>query len=128
MSCVQSVAVLEVSQAEERMKHFNELSPAEAERLAILAEEMGEAIQVIGKILRHGYDSCNPHRMGEPRNRHLLEIELGDVMYAIDAMDKAKDITLRLLLKRVNEKEVKIQPYLHHQPIKEALDHIGKSE
>ena len=34
---------------------FNELSPAEVERLAILAEEMGEAIQVIGKVLRHGY-------------------------------------------------------------------------
>ncbi len=34
------------------MTHFNELTPAEAERLAYLAEECGEAIQIIGKILR----------------------------------------------------------------------------
>jgi hypothetical protein len=36
------------------MKFSNELSDAEVERLAILAEEMGEAQQCIGKILRHG--------------------------------------------------------------------------
>ena len=34
--------------------HFNNLTPGEAERLAILAEECGEVIQIIGKILRHG--------------------------------------------------------------------------
>lgn len=39
---------------------FNRLTPAEAERLALLAEECGEAIQAIGKILRHGYESNHP--------------------------------------------------------------------
>lgn len=34
---------------------FNDLSNAELERLALLLEELGEAQQVIGKILRHGY-------------------------------------------------------------------------
>lgn len=34
---------------------FNGLSPAEVERLALLAEECGEVIQTVGKILRHGY-------------------------------------------------------------------------
>lgn len=32
--------------------HFNGLTPAEAERLALLLEELGEAQQAIGKILR----------------------------------------------------------------------------
>ena len=40
---------------EERVRKmsFNKLSDAETERLAILAEEMGEAQQAIGKIIRH---------------------------------------------------------------------------
>lgn len=42
------------------IQHFNGLTPAEAERLALLSEELGEAQQAIGKILRHGYDSSNP--------------------------------------------------------------------
>jgi hypothetical protein len=45
-------------------QHFNGLTPAEAERLALLAEECGEVIQAIGKVLRHGYESRHPY--GEP--------------------------------------------------------------
>ncbi len=40
--------------------HFNRLTPAEAERLAMLAEEAAEVIQIVGKILRHGYASYHP--------------------------------------------------------------------
>lgn len=63
-------------------QNFNELTPAETERLAILAEEMGETIQVIGKILRHGYDSRNPLE-GKTgwTNRANLEKELGGCSY-----------------------------------------------
>jgi len=59
--------------------HFNRLTPAEAERLAMLAEECGEVIQVIGKILRHGYDSYHP---ADPSttNRQLLGRELTDLL------------------------------------------------
>jgi hypothetical protein len=46
------------------------LNPAQAERLAILAEECGEIVQVIGKILRHGFESTHPE--GGPTNRQLL--------------------------------------------------------
>ncbi|QBJ04542.1 nucleoside triphosphate pyrophosphohydrolase [Pseudomonas phage Lana] len=63
--------------------HFNELTPAQAERLAILAEEMGEAIQIIGKILRHGYDSFNPDSLDIRTNRQYLHDELTDVEAAI---------------------------------------------
>jgi hypothetical protein len=37
------------------MEYFNSLTPAELERLSLLLEELGEAQQAIGKILRHGY-------------------------------------------------------------------------
>ena len=39
---------------------FNQLSDAQLERLYILSEELGEAQQAVGKILRHGYDSKHP--------------------------------------------------------------------
>ena len=61
------------------MDHFNGLSPAEAERLAMLAEECGEVIHIVGKILRHGYDSYHP---ADPTvtNRDLLGRELTDLL------------------------------------------------
>jgi len=61
-------------------EHFNQLTPAEAERLAMLAEECGEVIQIIGKILRHGYASHNPKDMKKMPNKFLLSKEMGDVL------------------------------------------------
>ena len=58
---------------------------AEAERLAMLAEECGEIIQVVGKILRNGYDSYHPDRP-EITNRRLLANEIIDVVVVLDLM------------------------------------------
>ena len=41
-------------QSEVHVTPFNGLTPAEAERLALLMEECGEVVQIIGKVLRHG--------------------------------------------------------------------------
>lgn len=57
---------------------FNNLSPAEAERLAMLSEEAGEVVQAISKILRHGYQNFHPKRPYVP-NRELLNNELADL-------------------------------------------------
>ncbi|TCT41178.1 hypothetical protein [Martelella mediterranea] len=59
-------------------EHYNRLSPAEAERLAMLAEEAGEIVQAVGKILRHGYESFHPSDPTTP-NRVLLSNEVGDL-------------------------------------------------
>lgn len=106
------------------MSNFsNELTDAQAERLAILLEEMGEALQATGKILRHGYDSNNPNLprpadCGTPTgNRQDLEKELGHVMYAIDAMAAAKDINGRQVEHHLRGKAENIKPYLHHQEV-----------
>ena len=80
---------------------FNELTSAQAERLAILLEEMGEAQQAIGKILRHGYASQNPDVLDGPTNRESLERELGDVAAAMGLMFAANDLHEQSVADRV---------------------------
>ena len=54
--------------------NFNKLTAAQTERLAILSEELGEAQQAIGKIMRHGYDSCNPLLGNDDERAHVNRI------------------------------------------------------
>lgn len=69
----------------------NHLTQAEAERLAMLAEECAEVIQVVGKILRHGYESHHPDTPGVS-NRDLLDKELLDVQTIHSVMEGRGDI------------------------------------
>lgn len=105
----------------------NKLSQAQIERLAILAEECGEVVQIVGKILRHGYDCCNPTVPVKQQkiNRVLLEKELGDALWIICKMDDAGDIDFSIprtsadLEARMERKENSVAPYLHHQQQKQ---------
>jgi NTP pyrophosphatase (non-canonical NTP hydrolase) len=93
------------------------LTLAETERLALLLEEMGEAQQAIGKILRHGYESVNPD-LPPPAgdtNRANLEREIADVLVAIDMMIDGGDIEQWLLDDRKRVKAHKVRQWLHHQ-------------
>lgn len=94
------------------------LSPAEIERLACLSEELGEAQQAIGKILRHGYGSCNPDVFASPTNRKNLERELGDILCVIKMMENAYDVDQTSIHNYSIKKEQKLQKYLHHQELK----------
>lgn len=94
---------------------FNELSNAQDERLAILAEECGEVIQAVMKIMRHGYDSVNPKDDSGETNRQALERELGDVGHAMKRMEWCGDIDAMAIQARSHAKESKIGKYLHHQ-------------
>lgn len=95
------------------MKHFNKLTPAQAERLTLLLEELGKAQQAIGKTLRHGYESSHPD--GGPTNRMELEREIGHIHLAISIMQKSGDIRTNAILSAANEKYDEIYRYLHHQ-------------
>lgn len=95
--------------------NFNELTPAETERLGILSEEMAEVIQVIGKILRHGYESHNPLDENSLSNRENLEKEIGDVELAIYMMAEAADVYRNNIDKARIKKGKKIGMWLHHQ-------------
>jgi hypothetical protein len=96
-------------------QHFNQLSPAQAERLALLLEELGEAQQAIGKILRHGYESTHPNRPSGPTNRQALVREIGDVQLALELMLNAGDFEEDDIENRVMEKMTAVHSYLHHQ-------------
>ena len=96
------------------MRHFNQLSPAEHERLSLLMEEMAEAIAMIGKILRHGYESHNPE--GDATvNRGLLEEEFGHVLAAYHMMLMAGDVSGDHVGWARDAKLRGVQQWLHHQ-------------
>lgn len=94
------------------MKHFNGLTPAEAERLAYLLEELGETQQIIGKILRHGYESYDPTKPMHLSNRKLLENELADVQKGIDRLCEKGDIDCNRIKVCSQNRSNK---YFHHQ-------------
>lgn len=97
-------------------EHFNKLTPAEAERLAILAEECGEVLQIVGKILRHGYESKHPD--GGPTNRELLALELGDLQAIMTLIRQAYDVNSAQVHEHMLVKMFKItqeKKHIHHQ-------------
>lgn len=94
--------------------HFNELTEAQAERLAVLLEEMGELQQAIGKIFRHGYNSCNPDVENHKGNRHDFSIECADVICAIQHCESENDLIHKVLNDRHSVRPEKIKKYLHH--------------
>lgn len=98
-------------------EHFNGLSPAEVERLALLAEECGEVVQIVNKILRHGYESYNPNISVPRRNRTLLIQELGDIVCAIGLLDAAGDVSYSAINAASTDKLMHVQQYLHHNKI-----------
>lgn len=97
------------------MTHFNKLTPAETERLSLLLEEMGEAQQAIGKILRHGYESHDPFDIANLTNRISLEKELGDVIHSIRRMCTSEDLSYTKILYWAEVKSRTVGRWLHHQ-------------
>lgn len=98
------------------------LSAAQIERLALLLEEMGEVQQVVGKIIRHGYDSCHPD--GGPTNGELLEEELGCLTAALEIMITAKDVDDKKIAEERLGKYRRVIKFLHvkkNQKIAEFL-------
>lgn len=94
-------------------EHFNKLTPAEAERLAMLAEECAEVIQVVGKILRHGYDSYHPDQPSVS-NRDLLAKESTEVVAILNAMKRHELIDYNITSPLPHIWEAKLR-YTHHQ-------------
>ena len=85
---------------------------AQAERLAYLMEECAEVIQICGKILRHGYESCDPTAERKIANRHLLERELSHVRGAEALMSDSGDVDADRIGWHYSHG---VSDYLHHQ-------------
>lgn len=97
------------------MGNFNKLTPAETERLACLAEECGEVIQAVGKILRHGYADYSPYNPTHTDNRKMLEKELGDLSYWMTEMCNRGDVSKESIHHNADLKSQKVKQWLHHQ-------------
>lgn len=96
-------------------EHFNGLTPAEAERLAFLAEEAAEVAQAAMKVLRHGYESDDPTSANGPNNREALQQEIGHVIAAFRLMIQAEDIRYTPLEAEAERKRVSVRRWMHHQ-------------
>lgn len=101
-----------------RPKPFNELSPAEVERLALPVEEMGEVLRMIGKVMRHGYSSSNPLLNDDNNdrltNREELQKEVGDLLFALRLMGESRDIDLGKVDAYAESKGNRIWKWMHH--------------
>lgn len=89
------------------------LTPAQIERLAMLAEECGEVVQAVMKILRHGYQS-QPPRGGLP-NRLSLELEIGHVRAVMELMNDRGDTCAANVNTWRNRKRQALRRWTHHQ-------------
>lgn len=98
------------------MESYNKLTPAETERLALLMEECAEVQQVIGKILRHGYEEGHPK--GNTTNREDLEKEIGHALYAVALLDFKGDIRKKAYEFHSISKNDTVAKYLHHNTLK----------
>lgn len=101
---------------ENRAKSTNGLDDGQAERLALLLEELGEAQQAIGKVLRHGYKSSNPDDPLALSNQVDLEHEAGHVFAALDLLVLSGDLRGHEIEIGRDRKHDKLPRYLHHQP------------
>lgn len=94
-------------------EHFNGLTPAEAERLAMLAEECAEVIQIVAKIQRHGYEGFHPDDPSTT-NRTLLKKELVDLAAVENEMMDVGDVRFTLPGEILQSWQKKLR-YSHHQ-------------
>ena len=92
----------------------SDLTPAEAERLAMLAEECAEVIQIVGKILRHGYASYHPNNPGVS-NRELLDDEISDLLTVAKRMIAVGDLEGDFEFADHNAVWKRKLRYTHHQ-------------
>jgi hypothetical protein len=91
--------------------HFNKLTEAKQERLAMLAEEASEVVQIVCKILRHGMESFHPDAPSLT-NKMLLEREIGDLMGIAHEMAMRGDVSIEAIEHFTGAKAKK---YMHHQ-------------
>lgn len=108
-----STNVVELENSVDR--HFNGLTPAEQERIALLAEELAETIQIVGKILRHGYISYHPDNPAMS-NRSLLAQELGHVDRAMLLLEITGDVSTNTIARSSDAKAGDLRKWMHHQP------------
>lgn len=96
------------------MNSYNKLTPKQTELLAGLNEELGEAIQELGKIGRHGLDSHRPSDPTATKNRDRLAFELADVFAMVDMCVDAGILNMDSLEQHKRARYEKFMLSAHH--------------
>ena len=94
-------------------KEFTKPNDAQAERLAMLAEEASELSPAAMKALRHGLDCYHPD-MPHEGNADNITREITDLMAVVTAMVDAGDIEPEKDITLAEAWENKLE-YSHHQ-------------
>ena len=91
------------------------LTPAQAERLEMLAEEANEVSVACTKILRHGYESRNPDVPDSETNHDALCRELNDLCAIGGKMSLLGDIDGNKNVGNLHDIWQRKLRYTHHQ-------------
>ena len=91
------------------------LSEKQLELLGFLAEELGEAQQIVGKIIRHGYYSVDPTKDDQVSNKEMLEAELADILFAVHLLQKNNDLDSPNIATHLEMRKKRKTNYFHHQ-------------
>lgn len=86
---------------------YPELQPIPFQyEIAILGEECGEVVQMVGKIMRFGIESYDPADKDRRTNHQLLHDEVGDILAAIEfATDRGFLDSETLLTRKFNKRK-----------------------
>ena len=93
------------------------LTSAELERLALLAEEAAEIVQLVSKIIRFGKDSYHPNDPSETSNIELLEMECSHIFVAIHLLAQEDDINALKLNDHFDKKVTSINKFLKYNKV-----------
>lgn len=99
----------------ENITPFNGLTPAEAERVAMMLGEAGEIVHACGKILQHGFESFSPNDPFKVTNRIYLLKEVADLSAIMFMMLEAGDIPHPPTDEQIQAKLDRVNKYQHHQ-------------
>ncbi len=89
-------------------------SVAQTERLEMLIEECAEVIHASTNVLRHGYDSYNPHSDVDGNNREALRRELLDLITVVNMI--AFDVSAVFTEDELRANHERKMQYTHCQP------------
>lgn len=92
----------------------HDLTPAQVERITLLAEEAAEVVQACTKILRHGFFTIHP-LCPEIDNKAQLIRELGDLRAVLAVVIHSGDLTVRDYVGAAEDKLGRVQKYLHEE-------------
>lgn len=95
----------------------NQLNLDQIERIALLMEEMGELQQSLGKVLRHGYHSCDPTNPEHLGNSADVAREAAQVRWCIDFMLDNNDFPFSIYQEEKTKRTKTVGEYLHHNKV-----------